>query len=55
MELWKSVGSDTLEGMYFLTLKNALENAADDEEKEKILLAAELSRRILDGQEVTLP
>ena len=55
VELWKSVGSDTLEGMYFLTLKNALENAADDEEKEKILLAAELSRRILDGQEVTLP
>jgi predicted phosphodiesterase len=55
VDLWASVGSDTLEGMYFLALKNALENAASNEEKEKILLAAEISRRILDGQEVTLP
>lgn len=55
IDLWASVGSDTLEGMYFLSLKNALENAATAEEREKILLSAEVSRRILDGLEVTLP
>ena len=35
-------------------LRDALEAAAD-EEKEKILLAAKLSRQLLEGQEVRLP
>lgn len=53
-ELWGSVGSDTLEGVYFQILQDALKNA-DPETGEVIELAAKLSRQILDGQEVVLP
>ena len=52
--LWGSVDADTLEGVYFRLLKDALE-AADPETGEIIELAAKLSRQILDGQEVALP
>lgn len=55
VDLWAGVGSDTLEGEFFRALKIALDDATDEAEKEKILLAAEISRRILDGQEVKLP
>ena len=54
LDLWASAGRDTLEGIYFGLLKEALE-AADPEESRRILLAAKLSRQILEGQEVTLP
>jgi hypothetical protein len=35
-------------------LKDALQQAAE-EDKEKILLAAKLSRQLLEGQEVAMP
>lgn len=54
VDIWGSAGDDTFEGMYFKLLKDALETA-DSSEKETILLAAEISRRLLDGQEVRLP
>ena len=50
---WENAGADNFEGVYFGLLKQMLESA-DEEEKEKILLAAKLSRQILDGQEVAL-
>ena len=50
---WENAGEDNFEGVYFGLLKQMLERA-DEEEKEKILLAAKLSRQILDGQEVAL-
>ena len=50
---WENAGEDNFEGVYFGLLKQMLESA-DEEEKEKILLAAKLSRQILDGQEVAL-
>ena len=53
VDVWKALGTDTLEGQFFGMLKEAM-NATPDE-KEVLLLAAELSRRILDGQEVVLP
>ena len=53
VDLWQSLGQDNFEGMYFSLLKAALEDA-DEETREKILLAAKLSRQILDGQEVML-
>lgn len=53
VDVWKSLGSDTLEGQFFGMLKEEMEN--DPEEKKILHLAAELSRRILDGQEVVLP
>lgn len=54
VDLWENAGQDNFEGVYFGILKEKLE-AADETEKEKILLAAKLSRQILDGQEVVLP
>lgn len=53
VDLWKSLGSDTLEGQFFGMLKAQMNAAPED--KEVLSLAAELSRRILDGQEVVLP
>ena len=54
VDLWQKAGEDSFEGMYFGLLKDALKDAAEAE-KEKILLAAKLSRQLLDGQEVELP
>ncbi len=53
VDVWKSLGADTLEGQFFGLLKAQME--AEPENKEVLSLAAELSRRILDGQEVVLP
>ena len=53
VDVWKALGTDTLEGQFFGMLKEAMEATPD--EKEVLLLAAELSRRILDRQEVVLP
>lgn len=53
-DIWGSAAEDTLEGVYFGLLKDALDNA-DEEQKEILTLAARISRQILDGQEVRLP
>ena len=54
IDLWSNMGEDTLEGVYFRLLHDAM---ADGSEKlqQNIKLAAKISRQILDGQEVTLP
>ena len=54
MDIWGSLGEDSFEGVYFGLLKQALEEA-DGELKQEVLLAATLSRQLLDGQEVVLP
>ena len=54
VDIWGSLGQDSFEGVYFGLLRQALD-AASEEEKEEILLAAELSRQLLEGQEVVLP
>ena len=54
VDMWGSLGEDSFEGVYFGLLKQALETA-DEQEKQDILLAATLSRQLLDGQEVVLP
>ena len=54
LDIWGSLGQDSFEGVYFGILKQALETATQ-EEQEEILLAAELSRQLLEGQEVVLP
>ena len=54
VDLWANAGEDTLEGVYFRRLQDALEGA-DEEHTRQIRLAAKLSRKLLDGQEVTLP
>ena len=53
-DLWGNAGDDTLEGIYFGMLRDAME-AGDETQQRRIRLAAEISRQILDGQEVKLP
>ena len=52
LDIWGDTESDTLEGVYFRLLKEAMEH--DPDSREEILLAAEISRKILAGREVTL-
>lgn len=52
LELWEDADADSLEGVYFGMLKKAMET--DPENAHRIRLAAEISRKILHGREVTL-
>ena len=52
IDLWENTDSDTLEGMYFQLLRHLLEE--QPENARQIQLAAEISRKLLDGREVTL-
>ena len=54
VDLWACAGSDSLEGVYFGMLKDALQEQ-DEQSRRIILLAAKISRKILDGEEVVLP
>ena len=49
-DLWGCIHQDSLEGTYFRLLRDALA-----EDAETATLAAKISRKILDGQEVVLP
>lgn len=50
VDVWGSADADTLEGMFFRLLQQRMEDAP-----ETALLAAELARKLLDGEEVRLP
>lgn len=53
-QIWEHLGEDSLEGMYFGILHEALDT--DSERLRRcVKLAARISRQILDGQEVNLP
>lgn len=52
LDVWGSAGEDTLEGIYFQMLRQAKE--LNPEQAQRIQLAAEISRRLLEGREVTL-
>lgn len=54
VDLWQSIDEDTLEGIYFRTLRDAMD-AAPEQDKQVFALAARISRQILDGREVDLP
>ncbi len=54
IDLWGSAGEDSLEGTYFKMLQDQLADA-DEAQRRQILLAARISRQILNGQEVQLP
>ena len=54
VDLWENAGEDSLEGAFFRILQEASQSA-DDETREKLELAARISRKILSGQEVKLP
>lgn len=50
---WATAGEDTLEGVYFRMLRDTLEDA-DEETARRVMLAAEISRKLLDGREIVL-
>ena len=52
-DLWAGAGEDTLEGVFFRILRDAAMEA-EGRDREQILLAAKLSRRLLEGREVKL-
>ncbi len=54
LDVWGSLGEDSFEGVYFGLLRQAMEDAGE-EEKQDIYLAAQISRQLLEGQEVILP
>ena len=52
LDIWGSADEDSLEGIYFSMLRQAMEESP--READRIQLAAEISRRLLSGREVTL-
>ena len=54
LDLWANAGEDTLEGVYFHLLRQAMEGK-DEETCRRIRLAAKISRQLLEGREVKLP
>lgn len=54
VDIWGSAGTDSLEGVYFRLLRDVFDRS-QGQEKATAQLAAELSRKILDGSEVVLP
>ena len=53
-DIWETAGADSLEGTYFRLLREQLADA-DGETAAVIKLAAEISRKLLQGEEVALP
>lgn len=53
-DLWENAGADTLEGLYFQLLRDAMERS-DRRTREELELTAKISRQILQGREVELP
>lgn len=54
VDIWRAVGTDSLEGTYFQML-HELYQQGDEPTGRAALLAAKLSRKMLDGIEVKLP
>lgn len=54
VDLWEDADEDSLRGVFFKKLLEA-ELTADPERAKQIRLAAEISRKLLDGREVPLP
>ena len=53
VDIWASAGEDTLEGVYFTMLRE-MTQSDDPKLRQSALLAAEISRKLLDGKEVKL-
>lgn len=54
-DLWGSAGEQSLEGRFFALLKQAAEEAPDETTRRRLILAARISRSLLEGREVDLP
>lgn len=54
LDIWADAGEDTLTGTYFRLLQEAMESELP-ENRGHVALAAEISRKLLEGREVSLP
>ena len=54
LDVWARAGEDTLEGVYFRLLRDTMEGQ-DERAQQLIKEAAEISRKLMNGQEVVLP
>ncbi|MBE6981934.1 MAG: hypothetical protein E7437_06415 [Ruminococcaceae bacterium] len=54
VDIWSSAGEDSLEGAFFQVLRESAQSTSQSLQ-HRAELAARISRRLLDGQEVTLP
>ena len=54
VDIWGSVDEDSLEGVYFRMLKEAMVDQ-DEQSRRIVQLAAKISKKILNGEEVVLP
>jgi DNA repair exonuclease SbcCD nuclease subunit len=54
LDVWARAGEDTLEGVYFRLLRDTMEGQ-DERAQHLIKEAAEISRKLMNGQEVVLP
>lgn len=55
LDLEAAAQSDTPEGLYFRVLRDAIAQEQDPDTLRQLRLAAELGRRLLDGEEAALP
>jgi DNA repair exonuclease SbcCD nuclease subunit len=53
-QLWAKMGSDSLEGTLFQILHQRFQNA-EEADRDVIALAARITQKLLDGEEVVLP
>ena len=54
LDVWARAGEDTLEGVYFRLLRDTMEGQ-DERARHLIKEAAQISRKLMNGQEVVLP
>ena len=54
LDIWGDESQDTLEGTFFRLLREKMD-AADPQAAARIQMAAEISRRLMEGREVLLP
>ena len=53
-KLWEDAGEDSLRGSFFALLRETAENG-DEKQQKTAFLAAEISKKLLEGREVQLP
>jgi len=53
-DIWRTAGEDSLEGTFFKLLQDSMQQQ-NGQDREITLLAAQIVRQLLDGQEVSLP
>ena len=51
-DLWEGLGEDTLRGVFLTKMKTLLDESADEEEREKVLLAVRYGINAIENREM---